>query len=153
QLTLAEVSEPVLHERCALICERRGRIQADMTLIQDETDIVLHQDSTAPMTITRLIERVAEELHRQGHSYVFPNSAHRFVIGAKVLGMAAALARSGNPVECLNSIVAAISPTRVCQWAVLIAPSTGSEQYRFGDFVYGEIELEKLRYRCEKAGS
>jgi hypothetical protein len=43
---------------------------------------------------------------------------------------------------------------RVTQWAVIrYSNSTGADQYEFGDFTYGEIDLSRLRHVCERAGS
>lgn len=152
-LTLAEeVSRPAPDDRCVVVCEPSWRMDGGKPF-QDPTALVLRQTSAAPMTIPRLLKRVAEALHKAGHSHVSPKNQHSVVAG-KVLGMASALSGStGAPLDVVNQIIASISPARVSQWAVLINPSTSPEQYRFGDFVYGEVELNKLQYRSEKAGS
>src|SRR5262249_61243445 len=56
-------------------------------------------------------------------------------------------------IEIVKQIISSISRARVSQWAVLISPGTGPEYYRFGDFVYGNVEIQKLQYRSERAGS
>jgi hypothetical protein len=123
-------------------------------LFRDTTALVLRQSSNAPVTIPRLLDRIAEGLHRAGHSQVSPNTGQRLLIAGKILGMASALSGSKlASIEVVNDIIASISSTRVSQWAVLINPGTSLEQYRFGDFVYGVVELNKLKYRSERAGS
>jgi hypothetical protein len=78
----------------------------------------------------------------------------RPAIAAKVLAMATAFGGSKlATIEIVNHILSSISAARVSQWAVLISSGARPEQYRFGDFIYGNIELEKLEYRSEKAGS
>jgi len=75
-------------------------------------------------------------------------------LAGKVLGMATAFGGSKlASIEIVNHILSSISLARVSQWAVLISPGASPEHYRFGDFIYGNIELEKLEYRSEKAGS
>jgi hypothetical protein len=78
----------------------------------------------------------------------------RLGMAGKVLGMATALGGSRlASIEIVNHVVSSISPARVTQWAVLINPGTSPDHYRFGDFSYGQVELNKLQYRSEKAGS
>lgn len=156
-LSLAEVSQASPDERCIVVCEPTRRVQGSESgklFFQDPTTLVLQQDARAPVTIPRLLNRVAEELHNAGHSHVSPKMDHRLVIAGKVLGMTTALGGSESAsIESVNHIICSISPARVSQWAVLINPSTSAEHYRFGDFSYGQVELNKLEYRSEKAGS
>lgn len=156
-LSLAEVSQASPDDRCIVVCVPRRRVQGSESgkrFLQDSTALVLQQSPKAPVTIQRLLDRIAEELHKAGHSHVSPKMDQRLVMAGKVLGMATAL---GGPklasIEIVNHIISSISPARVSQWAVLINPSTSPEHYRFGDFIYGQVELNKLQYRSEKAGS
>jgi len=112
------------------------------------------QNPKAPVIIPRLLDRIAEDLYNAGHSHVSPKMDHRLVLAGKVLGMATALGGSKSAsIQSVNHIVSSISPARVSQWAVLINPGMSPEHYRFGDFSYGQVELNKLQYRSEKAGS
>jgi hypothetical protein len=156
-LSLAEVSQASPDDQCIVVCVPTRRVQGSESgkrFFQDPTAVVLQQSPKAPVTIQSLLDRIAEELHKAGHSHVSPKMDRRLVMAGKVLGMAAAL---GGPklasIEIVNHIISSISPARVSQWAVLINPSTSPEHYRFGDFIYGQVELNKLQYRSEKAGS
>ena len=156
-LSLAAVSIANPDDRCLIVCQPTKRVEGSESgkrYFEDPTALALLQSPKAPLVIPRLLDRLAEELHKARHSHVSPNMDHRLVIAGKVLGMATALAGSNSvSIEIVNHIISATSPARVSQWAVLIAPGTSSEHYRFGDFSYGQIELSKLRYRAEKAGS
>lgn len=156
-LSLAEVSQASPDDRCVIVCEPTRRVQGSESgkrFFQDPTVLVLRQSPKASVVIPRLLDRVAEELHNAGHSYVSPKMDQRLVMAGKVLGMATALGGSTlASIEILNYIISSISPARVSQWAVLINPGTSPEHYRFGDFSYGQVELNKLQYRSEKAGS
>jgi hypothetical protein len=156
-LSLAEVSQPSPDDRCIVVCAPTRRVQGSESgkrFFQDPTAIVLQQSPKAPVTIQRLLDRIAEELHKTGHSHVSPKMDQRLVMAGKVLGMATALAGPKlASIEIVNHIICSISPARVSQWAVLISPGTSPEHYRFGDFIYGQVELNKLQYRSEKAGS
>lgn len=153
-LSLEEIAQDSPRDSGLVICESIGRVFADRTRIKDDTAIVLKQRAGAPVALSSLVVRVADELHHVGHPYVAPKAELRPLLSAKVIAMATALGCSrSNPLDVLNAVIAAISPVRVSQWAVLINPATGLEQYRFGDFAYGAVDIDTLRYRCEKAGS
>ena len=156
-LSLVEVSQAIPDDRCVIVCERIRRTQRSESgeqFFQDMSPLVLQQSLGAPLTIPRLLDRIAAEMYGAGHSHVSPKTDQRQSMAAKVLGMATALGGSKLALlETLNQIIFAISPARVSQWAVLINPGTSQEHYRFGDFIYGNVEVEKLQYRSEKAGS
>jgi hypothetical protein len=156
-LSLAEVSQASPDDRCIVVCEPTRRApgtESGERFFQDPTALVLQQSPKAPVTIPRLLDRIAEELDKAGHSHISPKSDQRLVMAGKVLGMATALGGSKLvSINIVNHVISSISPARVSQWAVLISPGTSPEHYRFGDFIYGQIELNKLQYRSAKAGS
>jgi hypothetical protein len=155
-LSLVEVPLAGPDDRCIVVCEptrRAERSQSGGRLFVDTTALVLRQSPSAPLTLPRLLNRISEELYKAGHSHVSPKIDRRLALAGKVLGMATAFGGSKASIEIVNHIISSISPARVSQWAVLISPGASPEHYRFGDFIYGNIELEKLEYRSEKAGS
>jgi hypothetical protein len=156
-LSLVEVPLASPDDRCIVVCEptrRAERSQSGEWFFEDTTALVLRQSPSAPLTLPRLLNRISEELYKEGHSHVSPKADRQLALAGKVLGMATAFGGSKlASIEIVNHILSLISLARVSQWAVLINPGASPEHYRFGDFIYGNIELEKLEYRSEKAGS
>jgi hypothetical protein len=108
-LTLAEeVSRPAPDDRCVVVCEPKGRIDAGKPFL-DTTSLVLRQATTAPVAIPRLLNRVAEALHKAGHSHTSPKMGLRVVLAGKVLGMASALSTSkGASLDVVNRLIASM---------------------------------------------
>lgn len=153
-LRVREAAPVVGNERQLTICENCRRIYPDHTVAEDETAIVLTQDQSAPMALPRVIDRIAEELYRQGHAHSMPKTDRRLSVASKFVGLAVAIRPLfANPLDAINLLLQNVSEAGVIQWAVLVNPSTGADQYHFGDFAYGELSLETLRSRCERAGS
>lgn len=153
-LRIIEAAPVVGNDRQLTICEKRGRIHPDRTVAEDESAIVLTQNQSAPMILPRLIDRIAEEMCKQGHAHSMPKTEFRDSLAAKFTGMSVAIQHLfPNPLEALNLLFKHISQARVIQWAVINYSSTRSEEYRFGDFQYGVIDVNLLRSRCERAGS
>ena len=151
---LKEIEESSCVDHAFIVCERIGRLFPDGTRLQDEKALVMVQAPAAPIALSGLVSRIAEEIHGAGHAHCAPKSEYRQLLAGKVLAMAKALGSAkADPIDVVNSIIQSISATRITQWAVLINPATGADQYCFGDFVYGGVESEKLRLRCERAGS
>lgn len=153
-LRVVESSPVPATDRQMTICQKHCRIYPDHTVAEDETVIVLTQEGNAPMPIPRLIDRVAEELHKQGHAHSLPRTDYRASLAQKLVGLVATIhPLFANPLDAVNGLLQSLSEARVIQWAVLINPSTGADQYSFGDFSYGELDLATLRSRCDRAGS
>jgi hypothetical protein len=153
-LSVGDVPRAAESERELTICKKRPRILPDGRVEEDPTDIVLKQSQDAPMSLSRIIDRVAEELHKQGHVHTAPRTDSRVSVTAKIVGLSVAIKHLfDNPLQALNLLLDHISEARVIQWAVLVSPSTGADQYRFGDFTYGELDMALFRSRCDRAGS
>ena len=148
-LTIKEGDPVVGTDRQITVCEQCRRTLPDGTRKEDQTAIILFQDEVAPMNLSSIVSRVSKELR------FTPRTNHRVSLASKLVGLSVAIRRLfTNPLEPVNLLLSHMSEARVIQWAVFPIPSIGgADQYRFGDFAYGELDLDKLRSRCERAGS
>src|SRR5262249_20309683 len=86
-LRVEKAAPVVANDRQLTICPKRHRLHPTKVVAEDDTAIILSQDPSAPMNLTRLIDRVAEELHKQNHAHSTPRTDRRVSLASKVLGM------------------------------------------------------------------
>lgn len=145
--------EPATRVGDVVVAPKRSRQLPNDQLITDRVEIVLRQ-TAGPISAARLAERVADALHVAHHPHVATTDPLRAAIAAAVLAITVLKRRPGkSTLEAVNDAIRLMQPTRVHVWAIMANLSTGDAKHHFGDFVYGRVDLERLRACCERAGS
>lgn len=145
--------EPATRVGDVVVAPKRSRQLPNDQLITDGVEFVLRQ-TAGQISASRLAERVADALHAAHHPHVAKTDPLRVEIAAAVLAITVLKRRPGkSTLEAVNDAIRLMQPTRVHVWAIMANLSTGDVKHQFGDFVYGQVNLERLRECCERAGS
>jgi hypothetical protein len=153
-LIVEEVDDARPSRKDIVICDKLKRTHPDKSVQYDETQVVLRQSGSPPISLDTLVDRVASELKHAGHTHFSPTAIWRSSLASLLIGAATVLRKSKeDSLGSLNQIVTKIVPARVTQWAVFLNPTQDFSRYAFGSFTYSVFDTDLLRNRCERAGS
>lgn len=151
-LTIGEYAK-LPHGQKVVACQVVDRTDVDGPAgSQPEIGIAYHKPTT--VSLDSLIACVERELKSPGHALFVVEFRKKSAIAAKVLGLAVACSSSLDQVRpTLQTIVDSTSSSNLNQFAVLKVPPGDEGIYTFSDFSYGRLNLNRMDYVCQQAGS
>jgi hypothetical protein len=153
-LSVEELDQMDEDERHFVICAKRHLMNPDAEVVHNPSLLALRQNPDAAIGLGRILEKIADGLARSQHAHMTHGAAFRLSIASTLLGLSAVLRKNDDDaLDSLNRILEAVQTVTVTQFAVLPGCPDGDADYRFGDFVYGLIDLNLLRYRTDKVNS
>lgn len=153
QVTLSFVENEIITTDCLIISTGQSLVDSNGGTYKQDI-ILLRQRTAQQIGIQRLCEKIADELNFNGHSYCSRMSPERVQIAGIILAMALMTAslRRNTILQEVNFYITLIQAASVKLRCVLAPPEVGVKTDCFGQFIYGKLDLDKLRDECHKVG-